>query len=874
MPFLSDSRDASTSRDRLRRLGDWLVDHPKTIGATLSLATVVLGLAAAQIETNETPYILRTDHPARAWEADLAETFTNSGEQSLVVLVAPGGVFAPDVLAKLAELTERLEAMTLADASDSDRLRALVQEGAAPDAVAEILADGLDSWDTAALSELREGLAGTGSLTRDGDRFLRDLEVRVGPVREVTSLWNTDNIRADGDDLSVARLVGEMPSSASQRVTLRRNALENPLFRGSLVSEDGTATAIQVEFAIEKDDARNMKRAHRAITAAIDAVGASGMAHLAGSPEVLFQTADVMARDNDRFFPIVVLVIGLVLFAGMRSVSGVVVPLAIAVLTVVWTLGLMQLLGIRLNNLTTALPVILITVAVADAIHFLAHYRALEPVIGREGAIRETLRDLSRPIWLTSITTAVGFIAIGFTPLVNVREFGLLAALGVVLALILTLGLLPSLLRVMPSRRTPGGRGQSDRFTGAIARGLLAHRGGVLAASAVVFVLAAWAASDLGANATNIDSFDEQSRVRVDNAMINRHLGGTFPLDVWLAAEREGTFAEPEGMRALEAIQAELLDHPAIGYAIGPSDYVARVHDVLTDGGGAGLSSELPPEQIAQYLLLAEGGERIDLRDVLDGTRRHARIMALGRTDRGRTWEDVIRRVEDEAERVLPEGVDLRFSGYGMIMKNVVSEVVRTQARSLLISVGLIAIVMMILFRSLTIGCIAVFPLILTLLLNFGSMASLGIQLDVGTVIVASVVFGIGIDYSIHFIEGVRRLRREGVSSLDPAIEGAWRSVASPIALNSVSVGAGFLVLTSSGFAPLRELGALVAGTLLLSAVAGLSTLPALLSRWGRQLPAGRPEPPTLEGAVLAVRPPLQASAGSPAQPMQRRHNR
>lgn len=874
MSLPSDQPGAAASGVRLRKLGDWLVEHPKSVGVSLLFATLLLGAAAARIETNETPYILKTDHPARAWEAELAETFTDSGEQSLVVLISPDGVFTADLLEKLSVLTEGLEGMMLIDASDADRLRELAREGADRDAVEEILSDGLTSWDAAAVSELREGLAAKGLLTQERDRYLRDLEVRVAPVREVTSLWNTDDIRAAGDDLSVAPLLRKMPSSASQREALRHDALENPLFRGALVSEDGTATAIHVEFAIEKDDARNMKRAHAAILAEIDAAGASEVAHLAGAPEVLFQTGNVMARDNDRFFPIVVLVIGLVLFAGMRSLSGVIVPLAIAVLTVVWTLGLMQVSGTRLTTLTTALPVILITISVADAIHFLSHYSGLEPAIGRERAIRETLRELARPIVLTSVTTAIGFVAIGFTPLVNIREFGVFAAIGVMFALVLTLGLLPALIRMIPSRRAAPLEGRRDRLATGVARGLLVHRGSVLAASAAVFGLAAWEATDLRADATNLDAFDELSRVRVDNTKINQHLGGTFPLDLWVVSEREGAIAEPEVMRALEAIEAELLDHPAIGYAIGPTDYVARVHDVLTDGEDSRLPSELPRELIAQYLLLAEGGDRLDLRDVLDGTRSHARIMALGRTDRGSTWEDVIDRVESVARRVLPAGVELRFSGYGMIMKSVVSEVVRTQARSLLISAGVIALVMMLLFRSVTIGCIAVFPLIGTLSLNFGTMSGLGIHLDVGTVIIASVVFGIGIDYSIHFIEGVRRQRPRGASSLRAAIEAAWRSVAPPIALNSLSVGAGFLVLTSSGFAPLRELGALVAGTLLLSALAGLSTLPALLSFWGGRLIGSRSGEPDAGDTNLPVRPPLEAAAGGATPSMRRSRDR
>jgi len=239
-------------------------------------------------------------------------------------------------------------------------------------------------------------------------------------------------------------------------------------------------------------------------------------------------------------------------------------------------------------------------------------------------------------------------------------------------------------------------------------------------------------------------------------------------------------------------------------------------------------ASNLSSDLVAQYLFLLEGGASRDLESVLElGQYQQTRVVIMTNTDGSADLQNLIDYLTT-AIADKPEGLNVEFAGYGNMNAVAAEEIVYGQLNSIIISVvGLVLLVSMI-YRSVRVGLIAIFPLSMSLLVMFGLMGIFSIPLDIGSSLVCGVAFGIGIDYSIHIIEAYLRQIKQGLSS-DIAAKGAMSEVSFPVLTSAFTISAGFSVLLISEFEPIFNLGLLVSSTMLISAMVTLFVLPSFL---------------------------------------------
>jgi len=830
-----------------------VTERPWVVIGAVALVTLGFGIKLGSLQVDSTPYFIDGEHPKRLEEAVVRERFTSSKEQAYVLVVTAGeDVFNRATLANVASLTEAFETLTLADASDIERLEALDADPESARLVRETVADGtIDRGDVARLEALGARLAGSGA-DAASLATLDEVVLRAHPVHRVRSLTTIENMVATDGMLEIGPLIDPARPLAPALGTLREAAADNPLYRDFLLADDLRATTVHVEFNVPDHDSRNLVAAHEAMRRVVDGIDSADAIHIGGTPVVNAQIVQVLEQDNALFFPLVVLVIAAVLYACFRRAQGVLAPLAVAILSVVWTMGWMALVGIEQNIVTTALPVFLITIGVTDAIHYLSACYARRSSVDRREAALDSLATLFRPLLLTTVTTMTGFFALSLTDLEFVHQFGQVMVVGVLFAFVLTVTLLPCLVIV-------GGRGRHVREDGeratrlhtvapaapgaTIARLALALHRRLAAAprrSLVVLLIVLAGVGLLNTQLVfdqrNIASFSADSRLRVDDAVLNEHLGGTSPLNISFHAEQPGAFKEPEAIRALDRIASRLLEHyPTIGYVTSPADYVKRIHQVLDGAAPFALPAGLSRPMLAQYYLLYESSNGQEIHNVLDETYSNARIAMLGHTDRASAWRELVGEMDEYIAQTLPAGITHAFSGVGYIQTANLEEVIASQVRSLLIAAVLVLGVISLLFRSLLVGLIGIVPLVLTLATLFAVMALAGVHLDIGTSLIAGLVFGIGVDYSIHLITHFRRHRLEQGLPFEESLRATLDTVARPIAVNSLALAGGFLVLAFSSYAPLAYLGLFVSGTMLVCAMLVLVIVPLLLrlcERW------------------------------------------
>lgn len=780
---------------------------------TITFAIVLLGL-----RVNSSPYFLEQEHSSRIHELDIQELFSNSGEQILVVMKpSSGSPLDRSNIDSVRSLTSQFETLTLKDVVPTDVIETLAYNDELESLLKKLEKSPPEKY-FATLQEIRTAIIGNAS--DEIQQSFAVLEYLYMPVVKVRSLSTIENLTSTEDEINLHPLLPQGELNKAQIDQFQKEAVENPLYRDLLLSEDLAMTSIQIELSIPKDDNRNTGIVYDRAVAISENFTYEGDIYLAGSPVVDAEMAKSMERDNLIFFPFVMLVISGILYACFRRLSGIYVPLTIAGITTVWTLGIMVGLGIEQNIVTTILPVFLLTVAVADAIHFYNHYLNCD-VSSKQGRLKSTFERLLKPLVLTSITTLIGFLALAWTDIIFIKEFGLLMALGVVLALIITIIVAPI---IIPDNERPAGMGSKiQSVMMSVTKLTLRFPGRVLVTICIVLGASVYSLQFLTFDQEGINFFDESTTLRSHNNAILEHYDGTISIDVWVDTGKQGGLYDPEMLKQIEKIEAYLEQREGIGFVLSPLDFLKRMYDLLTLEGHL-LPEDYNEQLIAQLLLVYDNERSQDIKNAIDDQHRHARIIVLGESDAASFWEPIL----SDIESMTPDGAQIEINGYGKVMFSNIEEVIKTNISSTVIALGLIGLVMIMLFKSLSLGLIGIAPLILTVVMNYAVMASWGISVDVGTTIIASIAFGIGIDYSIHYLSEIQRQRKKLSLSEDAVIASA-SIVGVPIVVNSLTLAGGFLVLALSDFMVIKLLGIFISMTMLLSAINALITIPCLI---------------------------------------------
>lgn len=823
-------------KPRAVALLSWMLHRPWLMLAILLLITAAAVVALGRLEINSTPYMIDKSHPSRMADADNKRLFSNTGEQAFVALEnSQGNIFNPASLQRVAELTRAFQAIEMVLPGDSDKLRTLAEDPRLQADVEAILEGGLTPADQPRLAALKQRLAEAGELSHTQEAWLDSLHTRLVPIRKVRSLVTIENLLTIDEALDVHPLMPQVPTDPAGLAALRAEAMGNPLFLDSLVSRDGSATTIQVEFNIAQDDSPAMLQVYQAIVDITDKVQGDDRIYLSGPPMIAAQTASNMEKDNQTLLPAVLLVILLVLFVSFGRVQGVVAPLLIAIFSLLWTLGLMAACGVKQNIITSIMPVFIISIAVCDAIHFLAdYYRNLPPNPDRQARIDtafKVMQQLFWPMFVTCMTTLVGFFSLIWTDVTFIREFGIFTGFGIFFAWLITIVFLPAIVILWKAEPPRHGLLVSDRLDRMIAAlGHFARYGRRLAFGMLVaIVLCSWyVVENLSIDNQVIGYFEEDSRIRQDDAAINAKFGGTTPISIMLESDRVDAFKDPAVIQGVARLQEHLHEQPLVGFTYSPADFVKRLHQVTQDQFAAEqyrLPDDISATLLAQYYLLYENANGRDLFDVVDRRFQNGRVLAILHTDRSSEVGALMQGALAKAREVLPAGMTVRVSGYGEVLVATTDAVVWGQINSILSSPALIVLMVMAMFHSVRLGFVALLPLLFTLVGISALMALSGTDLDIGTSIIAAISFGIGIDYAIHVIAAMRH----SPGTAQQATQYALRHTGKPILINTLALGLGFLVLCLSGYQSLVNLGIFISLTMLFSALFALLVLPVFV---------------------------------------------
>ena len=656
---------------------------------------------------------------------------------------------------------------------------------------------------------------------------------------DVTSLYTADNIVGTEDGMDVKRFFKRVPKTAEKLQKLKANVENNEMIFGRLVSTDETVTVIIAEI---KDDVFTQEFYEEILEVAKASETDEIKVHVAGRPIVEGTMALLGPADMKRMVPIVLLVIFLVLFITLRSFKGTLITLGVVFFSTIWAFGLMAAVDIPIYAVSTMIPVMLIAIGVADGIHLYSHLHTFvdhNPNASKREAIMDMLKHMWKPVVMTSVTTAVGFISLLTSQVYPVKYFGIFTAFGVMMAMVFSLVFLPAGIMIfgLPKAKKidkhEDKEGHShSKLANNFAAWIVKHKYVSLIGTALIIVLSVIGMQEMWINSSFLDKFEKDSDIVLTDQFINEHFGGTSSLNLILDAKgKKDAFKEPEILRLVDKMQKDVDKQlQVVGNTFSLADYINRMNKVMNADDEAFNTIPDSKDMVAQYLLLYEmSGDPENLNKVVDYDYEKLNITFQLKSDNSKAINsalDVIHTYEDDFKEM---GITLNYAGSGYKGLVFTDLILEGQIMSLILSLIIIIVLLSLMFKNIKIGLIGSVPIIITALISFGIMGFLGIPLSTTTALLSSIAIGIGIDYAVHFLEQYRH----NASTTDDKLVAAQKTMAhsgKAIIYNAIVVIAGFLVLMFSVFPPNRELGALVSLNMFTSLAGTLTIMLVLLN--------------------------------------------
>ncbi|MFT5112582.1 MAG: putative RND superfamily exporter protein [Parasphingorhabdus sp.] len=653
----------------------------------------------------------------------------------------------------------------------------------------------------------------------------------------VDSLSNYQHSYAEGDDLIVEDLVDETDSlTAEDLQNIQQVAESEPLLYGQLISYPGHTAGVNVTIQLPGLDpiteVPEVTVAARALADEFRQKYPDIELYITGVNMLNNAFSEASQKDMTTLIPlsflVILIMVGFMLWRWVSAFA----TFWIVMFSVMTAMGIAGMSGIALTPASISAPTIILTMAVADSVHVLTNYfHKLKTGDSKQEAMVESLRVNLQPIFLTSLTTAIGFLSMNFSDAPPFRDLGNITALGVVAAFFLSVTLLPAIMMVLPSRNKVVQKEEKPAFSGlsefviSNQKRLLYGVGGVL----VVLVLM------IPRNELNdqfVEYFDTSIPFRVATDFASENLVGVYRIEYSLKSGEPGGISEPEFLNNVEAFAKWYRDQPGVQHVSSYTDIIKRLNKNMHGDDEQWYSIPDSRELSAQYLLLYEMSlpYGLDLNNRINVDKSEMRFIV---SIENLTVNDTLA-LENSSQQWLSENApSMRAEGTGPSV--MFSHITRRNIKSMLIgttvALVLISLILIVALRSVKLGLVSMIPNLMPSAMAFGvwglTVGEVGLSLS----IVTGMTLGIVVDDTVHFLSKYLRAQREqGLSSPD-AVRYAFSTVGTALWVTSVVLIVGFLLLTLSAFKINASMGLMTAITIAFALIVDFFFLPPLLMK-------------------------------------------
>ncbi len=662
----------------------------------------------------------------------------------------------------------------------------------------------------------------------------------IDPER-VTSLATENDIIGTEDGMLVEEFFEAPPTTQQQANQIREAVMDFPLYLGNLVSREGDATLIVAELI----DQTQAQQVYADLLALVEQAPTQQgeRIHVAGEGAVSGYMGEYIDADAQRLNPIAALIITLILFVAFRTLRGTLLPNFVVLATVGSALGVMAAFDVSFFVITNALPVVLIGIAVADSIHILSQYYeevAQQPEDTPRQVVIRTMEKMWRPITVTTLTTMAGFLGLSLASVMPpMQYFGLFAMLGVGVAWLFSVTVLPAALSLLKLKPSPAYQIQQNQwkidrfglamksFGGWVSR----HHVVVLLLAVLVTITGVMGAFKLELNEARITIFQKDEPIVQADTIINQKFDGVHYLDVVVETAQAEDLFNPDHLKQIEALQSYAATLPHVNGSTSIVDYLKQMNRALNEDRLDAYQLPIDPDLVAQYFLLySASGDPADFEEEVDYDYRLANVRI--RMDTGiYTHEKVVVEAMQQyiTDHFNTADISANLSGRVNVDYHWIKLLGNSHFGSVALALILVWMMASLNMRSMVAGVITVVPVAFSVLFIYAVMGFAGIWLAIGTSMFAAIAIGLGVDFAVHTIERLKVLIREQKYSFDEAIAVLYPSTGRALLFNFAALVLGFGVLATSEVVPLIKFGTLVAVGISASFIASMTILPALI---------------------------------------------
>ncbi|TDJ49095.1 MAG: RND family transporter [Nitrospina sp.] len=664
----------------------------------------------------------------------------------------------------------------------------------------------------------------------------------------VDSITNFQHTWAQGDDLVVEDLIENAAQySDADLERVKRIALSEPLLMNRLINNNTDITAINITVNLPEKSVQEVPEVAGFIRRMVDE-------YRPKYPDIDFRLTGIVfmnnafgessRRDLKTLVPIMYLLIIVVMAVVLRSFWGTLAVVLVIAFSSMTAMGLAGWLGILLTPISANAPNIILTLAIADSIHVLItlfhEMRAGRP---KREALIESLRVNHQPVFITSATTAIGFLSLNFSDSPPFRDLGNIVALGVMIAYVYSVLFLPAMIAVLPIR-VKKGRSDSARFMDRLADFVIHRRRGLFWGMLVVILLILSQTPRLEIDEKFNEYFDTRYQFRLDNDYVTDHLTGVMNIDYSLGAGESGGISNPEYLAKLEEFAEWFRAQPKVMYVSSLTDVMKRLNKNMHGDDPAYYKNPEQRDLAAQYLLLYELSLPfgLDLNNQINVDKSSTRLSVV--------FENISTRealeIDGQAQAWLKENGLPSMVTHGasplIMFANIAKRNIKSMTVGVVLALVLISLILVGALRSFKFGLVSMIPNLAPIFMTFGLWSMLGNQVGLAVSVAGPVALGIIVDDTVHFMSKYLRARREQDKNPADAVRYSFHTVGTALWVTSFLLVIGFSVLAFSGFTMNSHMGKMTVISVVVALITDFLFLPPLLMKLeGKPASHGKP---------------------------------
>ncbi len=649
----------------------------------------------------------------------------------------------------------------------------------------------------------------------------------VDGVERCFSLRDVIDIKLEDGITTMDPILDEIPVSSKKLEVLKQDILASEMAR-RFVASDFTSTAI----IITKSNTIGDKEIISSIKNVIEKNGGSDKIYIGGLAYIRNSIKSFIVKDLVTLLPVAFVLMILMLYFSFKEWKGVFLPFIVVVLSILFSFAFMALMNWEISLVTVLLPIMLIAIANDYGIHLINLYQEKfnsGKFTNMKAVAVDIYTELKKPIFITGLTTIGGMLGLLSHKLPPAAELGVLAVVGIGMALLMSLFLIPVLLSFFkpPKQIIKKDRPKSsviNRVLAKFANWVTVYPKRVVALFSVVAVLSAAGLFFLKID-TNIEEyFIGKSDVKKGIELVNKKFGGSQYVSVLF----NGNVLAPDMLTRMEKYTKQIEKLPEVGHVISPSKFLKELSKGVYQPNETGYKTLPKTEAEAiQYLeIFAMSGYGEQISQLIDYNYENARILVSLKDGSNQTGKAVLKSLN---EITAGDKQLVCIAGPGLSKIQIAEMVIQGQINSLILAFTIIFILLSVIFKSVVAGLQSSLPLFLSILFLFGIMGYAGIPLDIVNTLLSSIMIGVGVDYTIHFLWRYKTEYAK-TGNYELAVSKTLRTTGRGIVFNALSVIVGFSALIFSNFAPLRFFGILIVISIFACLISALLLIPAIIA--------------------------------------------